>query len=137
MIRATTQVLGALSALPNAAARAHVLSFVEAQLEAAQEQDRVGVMASVAHDPSTTFIVPDPRTQPVPRGWWEEVAAPVIDRLSGWDKLDEAEASLLGMAAYIDGMDGDAVEFEKALRIWRSAVASCWALTSRRDSALT
>ena len=42
VIRATTQVLGALSALPNAAARAHVLSFVEAQLEAAHEQDRVG-----------------------------------------------------------------------------------------------
>ena len=42
VIRATTQVLGALSALPDAAARAHVLSFVEAQLEAVHEQDRVG-----------------------------------------------------------------------------------------------
>ena len=42
VIRATTQVLGALSALPNDAARVQVLSFVEAQLESAHGQDRVG-----------------------------------------------------------------------------------------------
>ena len=42
VIRATTQVLGALSALPDDAARAQVLSFVTAQLEAVHEQDGVG-----------------------------------------------------------------------------------------------
>ena len=36
VIRATTQVLGALSALPDAT-RVQVLSFVEAQLESAHE----------------------------------------------------------------------------------------------------
>ena len=42
VIRATTQVLGALRALPDDAARTQVLSFVAAALEAAHEQDRVG-----------------------------------------------------------------------------------------------
>ena len=43
-------------------------------------------------------------------------AVPVLDPITVWDDLDEAEAELRAKAAYIDGLDGDATEFEKALR---------------------
>jgi len=62
------------------------------------------------------LIVPDPRQQPVPKGWAADVAAPLIEAAT-WDELDEAEAQLMGMASYIESFDGDVVEFEKALRI--------------------
>lgn len=64
---------------------------------------------------ATELVIPDPRLQPVPPGWFESFA-PVAARLS-WEELDEAEGQLLALVAFIESYNGDAVEFEKALRI--------------------
>ena len=65
---------------------------------------------------TTALVVPDPRQQPVPKGWAADVAAPLIEAAS-WEELDEAEAQLMGMASYIASFEGDEVEFLKAMRI--------------------
>lgn len=62
------------------------------------------------------LVVPDPRQAPVPSGW-AEAALPVIMASQSWDQLDEYEARLRAVASYVASFDGDALEFEKALRI--------------------
>lgn len=62
------------------------------------------------------LIVPDARDAPVPRGWFERVALPVIEN-ADWEALDEMESSLKALASYIESMGHDGVEYEKALRI--------------------
>ena len=69
------------------------------------------------HSRLSELIVPDPRIKPVPTGWWESVAMPVIESLADWDELDEAEGRLLAMASLIESMDADSIEFQKALRV--------------------
>lgn len=55
--------------------------------------------------------------QPVPRGWCEETALPVIEGMATWDALDDAEAVLRGYVSLIESLGGDMLEFEKALRL--------------------
>lgn len=63
------------------------------------------------------LVVPDPIKAPVPRGWCQESALPMIERMTEWDMLDEAEASLRGVVSLIESLGGDVLEFEKALRV--------------------
>jgi N6-adenosine-specific RNA methylase IME4 len=65
---------------------------------------------------SEALIVPDPRSDLVPRGWWEHVILPATND-QGWDGLDDFEERIGKMASVIEAMGGDAVEFEKALRV--------------------
>lgn len=64
----------------------------------------------------TVLAIPDPRTSPVPAGWLEHEAAPAI-LASEWEALDEYEARLRAFSSYIASFQGDAVEYEKALRL--------------------
>lgn len=66
---------------------------------------------------SKALVVPDPIKSPVPRGWWEDVASVVIDRMATQAELDEAEAALNAKASLIESLGGDALEFQKALRV--------------------
>jgi hypothetical protein len=66
---------------------------------------------------TTALVVPDPRISNVPVGWWDFAARPVIEQAADWEQLDDIEAQLLGMASYIEAMDRDSLEFEKALRL--------------------
>jgi hypothetical protein len=66
---------------------------------------------------SNALVVPDPRKAPVPPGWAETQALPVILGTNDWDALDEYEAQLRAVASFIASFEGDAIEFEKALRI--------------------
>jgi site-specific DNA-methyltransferase (adenine-specific) len=61
------------------------------------------------------LVVPDARFDPVPVGWAETVAFPVLDKCD-WGALDDGEAELDLKASIIEALGGDAVEFEKALR---------------------
>lgn len=74
--------------------------------------------ALVLADPTAApLAIPDPRHHPVPPGWLEREAMPAILMTESWDHLDEYEGRLRAFASYIESMDGDAAEFEKALRI--------------------
>lgn len=66
---------------------------------------------------TTALAIPDPRSQPVPSGWCESVAAPAILATQEWAQLDEYEGRLRAFASYIASFEGDSLEFEKALRI--------------------
>lgn len=68
-------------------------------------------------DTTAPLSIPDPRNAPVPAGWFETVALPAILGTDDWSDLDEYEARLKAFASYVDSFDGDALEFEKALRI--------------------
>lgn len=76
-------------------------------------------MSLVAADAQSTapLAIPDPRKQPVAPGWLEAVALPVILETEDWEHLDEYEGRLRAFASYVESFDGDAVEFEKALRV--------------------
>lgn len=89
----------------------------EARLRAAREAQAGAVFTNASNGsaPTTALVIPDPRLQPVPPGWFESFA-PVAEGLS-WEELDEAEGQLLAFASYIESFGGDVVEFEKALRI--------------------
>ncbi len=65
--------------------------------------------------PTTALAVPDPRSTNVPAGWWDAVARPVIES-ADWDRLDEIEGQINAVAAFIEAMGRDRLEFEKALR---------------------
>ena len=65
----------------------------------------------------STLAIPDPRKQPVPVGWFQDTAAPTLAEIEAWDDLDEIESRLRAITSYIDSFDGDATEFEKALRM--------------------
>ena len=62
------------------------------------------------------LVVPNATDKPVPKGWAEDVAAPLLEDAT-WEELDEAEGRLRGLASYIESFDGDILEFEKALRM--------------------
>jgi len=63
------------------------------------------------------LIIPDIRNTNLPVGWAEFSVIPVVME-AAWEDLDEYEAGLRAMASYIDSLEkGEAVEFEKALRI--------------------
>ena len=63
------------------------------------------------------LIIPDIRNTNLPVGWAEVSVIPVVME-AAWEDLDEYEAGLRAMASYIDSLEkGEAVEFEKALRI--------------------
>lgn len=66
---------------------------------------------------SKALVVPDPRVQPVPRGWFEDTVLPVVQATDDFAQLDEYEASLRAVVSFVEAWDGDCVEFEKALRI--------------------
>lgn len=66
---------------------------------------------------TTALVVPDPSAGVVPAGWWQQVAEPVIAAVRSWQELNELEAQILAMAAFIEAKGGDRLEFEKALRI--------------------
>lgn len=66
---------------------------------------------------SVALAIPDPRNQPVPTGWSEKAVLPVVMATEDWGALDEYEARLRAFASYVDSFSGDALEFEKALRI--------------------
>jgi len=63
------------------------------------------------------LLVPDPRVKTVPAGWWESQVLPVVQACESWQQLDEYEGQLLAMANLIEGMGGDSLEFQKALRV--------------------
>jgi N6-adenosine-specific RNA methylase IME4 len=67
--------------------------------------------------PSTALVVPDPRRAPVPDGWWQRDVLPLVRTCESWKQLDGYEARLAAMAAAIERLGGDVVEFEKALRV--------------------
>jgi hypothetical protein len=63
------------------------------------------------------LIIPDIRNTNLPVGWAEFSVIPVVME-AAWEDLDEYEAGLRAMASYIESLEkGEAVEFEKALRI--------------------
>lgn len=64
-----------------------------------------------------SLVVPDPRVSNVPVGWWESTVWPVVQTCESWDQLDEYEGQLVAMASLIEGMGGDSLEFQKALRV--------------------
>lgn len=68
-------------------------------------------------DTTAPLTIPDPRKHPVPAGWAESEALPVIRATESWELLDEYEGRLKSFASYIESFDGDATEFEKALRV--------------------
>lgn len=74
-------------------------------------------MTAAVQEVGVALAIPDPRKNPVPAGWCEAVALPAIFDTDAWDALDEYEARLRAFASYIESMDGDALEFEKALRV--------------------
>lgn len=67
--------------------------------------------------PDSVIAIPDPRQTPIPAGWWDTFCRPAIEAAESWDELDEAEGKLRAFVSYIEAMDGDALEFEKALRV--------------------
>jgi N6-adenosine-specific RNA methylase IME4 len=73
-------------------------------------------VALVRRSPSADLTVPDPRVTTVPAGWWQQAAQLVLNAES-WNELDEIEARILAMAAFIEAKGGDRLEFEKALRV--------------------
>lgn len=70
-----------------------------------------------ALEAAVALAIPDPRKQPVPPSWCENVALPAIAETTDWNALDEYEGRLRAVASYIDSFEGDILEFEKALRI--------------------
>ena len=66
---------------------------------------------------TTALVVPDPRNSPVPVGWFEDVAMPALASIETWEGLDEAEGSLRAVVSFVECYDGDALEYEKALRM--------------------
>jgi len=60
--------------------------------------------------------IPDPRREMVPPGWLDEFV-PAVDSIDEMGGLDELEARLLAVAAYIESFAPDAVDFEKAKRV--------------------
>lgn len=65
---------------------------------------------------TTALAIPDPRSETVPSGWWDLHARPAIIACTSFVELDEIEARLLAFMAYIEALNGDALEFAKALR---------------------
>ena len=63
------------------------------------------------------LVVPDPRRDVVPAGWWQTTAAPVLRTCSDWTQLDSYEAQLVAMANRIEALGESALEFEKARRL--------------------
>jgi hypothetical protein len=63
------------------------------------------------------LVVPDPSTTPVPVGWWEDVAEPIVMAAKSWDALDDLESQLLPAISFLESKGRDTLEFEKALRI--------------------
>jgi len=61
------------------------------------------------------LAVPDPRYAPVPVGWCEMVAEPVIEAAESFDELDEIEGKLLAVMALVESTRRDATEFQKGL----------------------
>lgn len=74
---------------------------------------RDGPSGAASHD----LVIPDPRQHPVPPGWLENIAVPAILAVTEWAVLDEYESRLRAFASYIESFNGDALEFEKALRV--------------------
>jgi translation initiation factor 2B subunit (eIF-2B alpha/beta/delta family) len=62
------------------------------------------------------LVVPDIRELVLPVGWAETEVMPLAASAT-WEEIDEYEARLRAVASYIESLDGDAVELEKALRI--------------------
>ena len=56
----------------------------------------------------SALIVPDPRNGPVPVGWFEDVAMPVLAEIDTWEGLDDAESQLVAVKSFVECYDGDA-----------------------------
>ena len=63
------------------------------------------------------ILIPDPRSGPVPVGWFEDVAMPALAEINTWRELDDVESQLVAVKSFVECYDGDALEFEKALRM--------------------
>ena len=62
------------------------------------------------------LAVPDPRVAPIPFGWFESEAMPVIESADSWDELDYLESEIRTVVTFIESMDGDKTELLKAWR---------------------
>jgi hypothetical protein len=63
-----------------------------------------------------TLVVPDPRWEPVPPGWWDDAARPLIEAVDEWDRLDEYERLLHAAADLAIVVRADEFQFQAALR---------------------
>jgi N6-adenosine-specific RNA methylase IME4 len=63
-----------------------------------------------------TLVVPDPRHEPVPAGWWDQYARPLIEAVDEWDRLDEYEGLLRAYADLAVVLRADEFQFQAALR---------------------
>jgi len=70
------------------------------------------------------LAIPDPRVEPIPFGWAEAHALPVLKQITDWDSLDEYEAKANAVISLIESMGGDATEIHKVNRVvdWRRGV---------------
>lgn len=66
--------------------------------------------------PKAALAVPDPFKEPVPFGWAQKYALPILEDADE-DVIDDSEAKLRGLVKLIETAGGDPLEFEKALRI--------------------
>lgn len=63
------------------------------------------------------LVVPDPRVQTVPKGWWEDYALPVVQRAGTFRELDDLQWKVQAVADYLASARANRFEFEAALRV--------------------
>jgi hypothetical protein len=56
-------------------------------------------------DHGTALVVPDPRRDLFPAGWWDQTARPVIEA-ADWERLEHLEGQIRAAADYIDALGG-------------------------------